>query len=252
MKLSSIVIAKNEESNIRRCIESQQNCIDEIIVLVDNDTTDNTFEISKSYKNVKAHLVKWQGYSSTKNIAISMTSNNWILWIDADEEITPELSEELKTFKNTNPDYLAYSIPRKAYFLGKWIKHSGWYPGRVTRLFNKSNGKFNANAVHEQLEFAGKTGKLSGNLNHYTDPSIHHYFEKYNHYTSLAAGELSNKGKKFSLSDIILRPLSIFIKMYLLKAGFLDGIQGFILAAFSSSYVFTKYCKLWELEKNNK
>ena len=252
INLSSIIIAKNEESNIRRCIESQRGCIDEIIVLVDDSTTDKTFEIAKSYKGVKAHRVIWQGYSATKKMGISMSSNEWIFWIDADEEITPELSDELVKFKESVPAFIAYSIPRKAYFLGKWIKHSGWYPGRVIRLFNKTRVKFNKKAVHEQLEFTGLAGKFHSNLIHYTDPTIHHYFEKYNVYTSLAAQELLNRGKKSSIFHILLRPIGIFIKMYLLKAGFLDGIRGFILAVFSSSYVFTKYCKLWELEKNKK
>ena len=252
MKLSSIVIAKNEESNIRRCLESQKDCIDEIVVLVDNSTTDKTFEIAKTFTGVIAHRVIWQGYSETKKTAIKFTSNDWIFWIDADEEISPELCEELKNFKKSVPAFNAYSVPRKAYFLGKWIKYSGWYPGRVIRLFNKNKANFNKNAVHEQLEFSGSAGKLKQDLNHFTDPSIHHYFEKYNRYTSLAAEELFSKGKKFSILDIVLRPIGIFIKMYLLKTGFLDGIQGFMLAVFSSSYVFTKYCKLWELEKNKK
>jgi glycosyltransferase involved in cell wall biosynthesis len=252
LKLSSIVIAKNEESNIRRCIESQLDCIDEIIVLIDESTTDRTIEIAKSYPAIKFEIVKWRGYAETKTYGISIAGNNWIFWIDADEAITPELSEEVKEFKKSVPSFTAYSIPRKAYFLGKWIKHSGWYPGRVTRLFNRNEVRFNNYSVHEQLEVEGITGKLRHDLEHYTDPSIHHYFEKYNRYTSLAANELYKTGKNFYFSDILLRPAGIFLKMYFLKAGFLDGIHGFMLAVFSSSYVFTKYCKLWELEKTKK
>jgi (heptosyl)LPS beta-1,4-glucosyltransferase len=252
MNLSSIIIAKNEESNIKRCIESQLDCIDEIIILIDDTSTDKTFDFAASYSAVRAQRVKWQGYSETKKYGISLTSNDWVFWIDADEEITPELSEEIKEFKKSVPAFTAYSVPRKAYFLGKWIKHSGWYPGRVTRLFNKNEVKFNDNPVHEELKVEGITGKLKHDLNHYTDPSIHHYFEKYNRYTSLASEELLSKGKRFSVLDVLLRPTGVFVKMYLLKAGFLDGVQGFILAVFSSSYVFTKYCKLWELEKNKK
>lgn len=252
MKLSSVVIAKNEEENIGRCIESQLSCIDEIIVLVDESSKDKTFDIAGSFSSVKVRKVSWLGYSETKKHGLTFTANDWIFWIDADESITPELSEEIKEFKKSVPAYTAYSVPRRAYFLGKWIKHSGWYPGRVTRLFNKNEVNFNNNNVHEQLEVDGITGKLRSDLEHYTDPSIHHYFEKYNNYTSLAAEELFSKGKRTSISDILLRPAGIFIKMYLIKAGFLDGIHGFILAVFSSSYVFTKYCKLWEIERNKK
>lgn len=252
MKLSSVVIAKNEEENIGRCIESQLGCIDEITVLVDDTSIDRTFDIAASFSSVNVRRVGWLGYSETKKKGLTFTTNDWIFWIDADETITPELCEEIKEFKKSVPAFTAYSVPRRAYFLGKWIKHSGWYPGRVTRLFNKHEVNFNNNNVHEQLEVDGITGKLKSDLEHYTDPSIRHYFEKFNNYTSLAAEELYNKGKRTAISDILLRPAGIFIKMYMIKAGFLDGIHGFMLALFSSSYVFTKYCKLWELERNKK
>lgn len=250
IKISSIIIARNEESNISRCIESQLNCIDEIIVLVDDRTTDNTLKTACSYKNTKCEVVKWEGYSATKQYAVNLTSNEWVLWIDADEVITPALSKEINIFKYSNPLYDAYSVPRIANFLGRWIKHSGWYPGRVTRLFNKKKVKFSNKDVHEGLVVNSTIGKFTNDLEHYTDPNIKHYFEKFNYYTTLAAEELNKKGKRFRISDITLRPFIFFLKMYLIKAGFLDGIQGFILAVFSSAYVFVKYCKLWELNKN--
>ncbi len=247
MKLSSIIIAKNEENNIERCIESQLPCIDEIFVLVDKNSSDRTLEIVKGFNKVKFEVVEWMGYAKTKQYAVGLTSNDWVLWIDADEAVTKKLSDELNEFKNSDPKYVAYSIPRKAYFLGKWIKHSGWYPGRVVRLFNKNKVKFNDNDVHEQLIYEGESGRLMNDIDHYTDPNMFHYFEKFNRYTTLAANELEFKNYKFSLSDLIIRPAFIFIKMFFLKKGFLDGMHGFILAIFSSLYVFTKYAKLWEL-----
>ena len=248
IKISSVIIAKNEEANISRCIESQLECIDEIVVLVDIKTTDRTFEIAKSYPGVKVQAVNWMGYSGTKEYGVSMASNIWILWIDADEVLTKELSGEILNFKRTVPRFPAYSVPRKAYFLGKWIKHSGWYPGRVTRLFDKNKVSFSDNDVHEHLVVNGSTGELKSDLEHYTDPTIHHYFEKFNRYTTLAAEEMAKQGKEYKLSDIIIRPVFIFKKMYFFRLGFLDGIQGFILAVFSAAYVFTKYCKFWELK----
>jgi hypothetical protein len=173
------------------------------------------------------------------------------LWIDADEVITTELSKELIKFKTLSPNFTAYSIPRKAFFLGRWIKHSGWYPGRVTRLFNKHEVKFSENDVHEHLLVNGETGKLNSDLEHYTDPNIYHYYQKFNRYTTLAAEELVKRGKSFKIIDILLRPIVIFVKMYFIKLGFLDGMQGFILAVFSSAYVFTKYCKFWELKNKD-
>ena len=246
IKISTIIIAKNEERNIRRCIESQLECIDEIIVLVDDKSEDKTLEVVQSFPEVHTVIAEWKGYAKTKELALSLTSNDWILWIDADEAVTKELSKELIDFKKSHPIYPAYSVPRKAFFLGKWIKHSGWYPGRVIRLFKKDEVQFSDKEVHEDLIVNGETGKLKNNLEHFTDPSIYHYFEKFNRYTTLAAEELKKKNKKAGLNDILLRPFFIFIKMYIVKRGFLDGIHGFILAIFSSLYVFTKYCKLWE------
>lgn len=248
IKLSSIVIAKNEEENIARCLQSQLNCIDQIIVLIDDTTDDNTLNVVKSFSNVKYEIVKWLGYVKTKELALTKTTNDWILWIDADEEITYELSNELNEFKLSQPEYSAYSIPRKAYFLGKWIKHCGWYPARAIRLFNKNEVKFSDKEVHENL-IVSRVGKLKNHLNHYTDPTISHYYEKFNIYTTIAAKELRGKNKTVTINDLLFRPLFLFIKMYIFKLGFLDGFHGFALSIFSANYVFTKYAKLWELNK---
>lgn len=252
IKISSIITAKNEEANIRECINRQLNCIDEIIVIVDDKTTDKTLDIVKEFPQVKYEVKRWKGFAETKKYAASLANTDWILWIDADEVISDELSKEIQNFKNTHPDYNIYEIPRKAYFLGKWILHSGWYPGYVHRLFNKNKVSFNNKKVHEGLDYSGQSGRLKGDILHYTDRNINHYFSKFNSYTSLAANSLFEEKKKFRITDILLRPVFMFLKMYILKAGFLDGIQGFILAVFSSLYVFTKYCKLWELERKSK
>ncbi len=252
MKLSSIIIAKDEEINIKRCIESQVGVIDDLVVIVDSSTTDKTFEIAASFENVNAEIVEWKGYGAAKNYALSKTKYNWVLWIDADEELTVELKKELQEFKKNEPQFNSYQIARRAFFLGRWIKHSGWYPSRVTRLFNKNYVSFNTKAVHENLIASGESGLLKKDLNHYTDPSINHYFKKFNTYTTLAAEDLHSIGKRASLADIIIRPVFLFLKMYIFKRGFLDGLHGFILAVFSSTYVFTKYCKLWELNRTDK
>ncbi len=251
VKISSVILAKNEEKNIARCIKSQLECIDEIILLIDEETVDGTLEIAKSFPEVNYFLVKWEGYAKTKQKGVEKATHDWIFWIDADEVITKELCDELNEIKKSVPAHKAYKVARKAYFLGKWIKHSGWYPGYVTRLFNKNFAYFNSNEVHEGLIVKGETGKLENDLEHYTDPDINHYFEKFNRYTTLAAEELFKAGKNASLNDLLFRPFFVFIKMYFIKKGFLDGLHGFILAVFSSAYVFTKYAKLWEL-KNRK
>lgn len=247
--LSAIIIAKNEEHNIRRCLDSLIDVIDDIIVIIDYSTTDNTFKFVSEYPGINCEIVDWKGFAETKNYALSKTKNDWVLWIDADEELTQELKSELTFFKDSVPEFVAYSIARRAYFLGRWIKHSGWYPANVVRLFNKKSARFNNKTVHEGLVIEGKVGTLKNDLNHYTDPNIQHYFNKFNNYTSLAAEELFRKGKNFSLFDLLLRPLFLFLKMYIFRLGFLDGLQGLILAFFSSFYVFTKYAKLWELNR---
>ncbi len=252
-KISSIIIAKNEAENIGRCIESQLNCIDEIILIVDSQTTDNTAEIAGKFENVKIEITDWKGYSATKQFAVEKATNQWIFWIDADEEVTPELCDELNEWKKSGEEkFSAYKVARRAFFLGRWIKHSGWYPGRVTRLFNKHKARFNDNQVHEGLQVEGAIANLKNDLNHYTDPDIEHYYEKFNRYTSLAAEEMFKAGKTSALSDLIIRPLFLFFKMYILKKGFLDGKEGFMLAVFSSNYVFTKYAKLTEMNKTRK
>ena len=249
IKLSSIIIARDEEVNIARCIKSQENVVDDIVVIVDSRTADRTEQIASSFRNVNCEIVEWKGYAATKTYALSKTKYDWVLWIDADEEITHELAEELKLFKQSEHEFNAYEVARRAFFLGKRIKHGGWYPARVTRLFNKKYISFNEKEVHEHLKNEGTVGRLQNDLNHYTDPTIEHYFTKYNIYTTLAAKELFEKGKRANVIDIIIRPVFLFCKMYIFRLGFLDGLYGLILAVFSTSYVFTKYCKLWELNR---
>jgi len=250
IKISSIVIARDEEKNILRCLKSQINVIDDIVVLVDSRTNDLTYKLAMGCQKTYCEIIDWKGYAATKAYALSKTQYDWVLWIDADEEITPELIDELQKIKLVNPLFNVYDLARRAFFLNKWIRHSGWYPGRVARFFNKKYVLFDDKDVHEGLIYEGNLGHLKNDLNHYTDPSIEHYLLKFNIYTSLAANELFNNGKQYKIMDILIRPIVLFIKMYILKFGFLDGLHGLILAIYSSGYVFTKYCKLWELNRN--
>lgn len=249
MELSAIIIAKNEEHNLDVCLKSMINIFEDIVVIIDSSTTDNTLAVTSKYPMVNCEVLEWQGYARTKSYAVSKTKHDWVFWIDADEELTKELADELIRFKQSSPKYTCYDVARRAFFLGKWIKHSGWYPARIKRFFNKKYVSFDDKQVHEGLIVDGEIGSLKNDLNHYTDPSIEHYFTKFNSYTSLAAKELNAKNRKASLSDILLRPLFLFLKMYIFRRGFLDGLHGFILAVFSSVYVFAKYCKLWELNR---
>jgi glycosyltransferase involved in cell wall biosynthesis len=246
-RISAIVITKNEAENIRECLASLQ-WVDEIVV-VDAESTDDTTSQAKAFTG-KVFVRRWEGYSAAKNFALSQCTNEWVLWIDADERVTPELREEILMTLAGNRDANGFEIPRLANFLGKWICHGGWYPGYVLRLFRRTAGRFNDRQVHEGVLVEGRIGRLNNHLLHYTDRSLQHYFEKFNRYTSLAAEELHRKGRRFYLWDLLLRPAWFFFRMYVLKTGFLDGLQGFILASLSAAYVFAKYAKLWETQKS--
>ncbi len=249
-KLTVIIITLNEEQNISECLSGVM-WADEIIV-ADSFSTDKTVEIAKTFTD-KVIQFEWKGYSAAKNYALQLAQNNWVLSLDADERVTPELSIEIQSIlESAGGSFDGYEIARRAYFLGKWIKHCGWYPGYTTRLFKKNMGSFNSSLVHERLDLKGKLGRLKNDLLHYTDRNIFQYFEKFNRYTTLAAGEMAGKGKKFRITDLIFRPLFTFGKMYFIRSGWLDGLHGLILSVFSATYVFTKYAKLWELKINKK
>lgn len=247
--LSAIVITKNEAKNIAECLKSLS-FVDNIVV-VDSESVDGTVNIAKQFTD-KVFVTEWKGYSETKQYALERVSGEWVLWVDADERVTPELASEIRKLVKKNLSFSGYRIPRKAYFLGKWIRHGGWYPGYVVRLFRRECGRFNSASVHEGLIVEGNIGTLKESLLHYTDDSIHHYFQKFNTYTSLAAKDLNKRNRGVSLSDLFFRPAHMFVKMYILKWGFLDGMEGFILSVFSACYVFAKYAKLWELKQKRK
>ncbi len=242
--LSVILITKNEEQNIDACLASVR-FADEIIV-VDAGSTDATVKKAKRLTK-KVFVRPWEGYGAAKNFALNHATGDWIFWIDADERVPEALQTEIAAVVESSAGLFdAYSVPRRANFLGRWIRHCGWYPGRVTRLFRKGSGTFTESKVHERLVVEGKEGMLHSDLLHYTDPTLKGYFEKFNKYTSLASDELAGEGREFDIGQITIRPVWTFFRMYVLRLGFLDGIQGFILCVLSACYVFTKYAKLWE------
>lgn len=219
------------------------------IIVVDSHSTDNTVKLVKKFTE-KVFVKEWLGYAGAKNFALDNTTSDWILWLDADERVTPELALEIKrVISEDNDEYMGYEVARRAYFLGKWIKHCGWYPGYVTRLFKRSAVKFNEMRVHEKLEILGKVGRLSSDILHYTDDTLFHYLVKFNRYTTLAAEDLADCGKRSSFFDLLIRPPYLFFKMFFLRGGFLDGMHGFILSLISANYVFVKYAKLRETSR---
>ncbi len=246
-KLSVIIITYNEESNITDCLELVK-WADEIIV-VDSNSTDKTIELAKKYTD-KIYTLENSLYAESKNFALDKTVNDWILSVDADERVTNELKEEILNVLSSSDSLNAYYLNRKSYFINKFIKHCGWYPDYILRLFNKSAGiRFSDSKVHEKAIYKGEKGKLKSLLLHYTDMTFEHYWKKMNNYSTYSAEELHASKKKASNIDIIFRPAFAFFKMYFLKLGILDGYTGFILCVLSGMHVFYKYSKLYYLSK---
>jgi glycosyltransferase involved in cell wall biosynthesis len=245
-KLSVVVITRDEERNIEACLESVHWANE--IVVVDTGSTDRTLELAQRFR---PRLVSfpWQGFGAAKAHAVSQASHEWIFSLDADERVTPDLAAEIENVVRTDgAGFDAYSVRRRAYFLGRWMKHGGWYPGWVVRLFRRSAGTFDSAVVHEEVHVSGKTGRLAGELLHFTDPSFDHYLGKFNRFTSLGALRLRADGQRGHWRDMVIRPPLAFMRMYLARRGFLDGSHGLLLALLSAGAVFTKYAKLWELD----
>lgn len=245
MILSVCIICFNEEQNIRRCLESVT-WADEIIV-VDSMSQDKTAEIAKEYTD-KVYQKTWVGYVDQKNFAISKTNGNWILSVDADEEITSTLRDEIlaETAKDDAKD--GYRIPRRSFYQGRWINHSGYYPDKQLRLFRRERGYWTGGRVHERVEVQGSVGDLKKDLLHYPYKGvISGQLQTVNSFSSLIAEDMYERGRRYHISLLLLRPTFKFFEVYLLKLGFLDGLAGFIIAITSSYAMFVRYVKLREL-----
>ena len=223
--LSVSIITKNEENNIQRCLDSVK-WADEIIV-VDSGSTDATLEICKTY-NCKIIKTEWQGFGKTKQIGVNTAANDWILSIDADEEVTDELKIKiLELIQSTK--FHAFNVKRVSYYLKKRIKYSGWQTDYPLRLFNKKHGNFNNATVHESVIMDSDTVSIIKEVMlHYPFPTINSHINKINHYSQLGAKNLFDNNKKTTLVFALINGIGKFIKMYLIKKGFLDGKEGFI------------------------
>ncbi|MBI9072008.1 MAG: glycosyltransferase family 2 protein [Melioribacteraceae bacterium] len=241
--LSAVIITKNEETNIGRCLESIKDLVSEIVI-VDSNSTDKTIEICKSY-GCNISQIEWKGFGLAKKFAVDSASSDWVFSIDADEEVTPELAREIEVVMG-NPKYNIYKIKRNSFFLGKKIKHCGWDNDYPKRLFNRKFGNFNYAIVHETIIINGERGTIEAPLNHFSYPTIKLHMEKMNLYSELGAEEYFNEGRKTTLISALLNGLFKFIKMYFIKLGFLDGVHGFILSVNSAYGIFLKYIKLWD------
>ncbi len=240
MKITATIIALNEERNIARAIESLR-CSDEIVV-VDSGSIDRTVELAQ---NLGARVVEaeWRGFAGQKNWAAEQASNDWILSLDADEALSEALEAEIWSLKKSGPRYDAYTMPRLARYLGRWILHSGWYPDRKVRLYDRRKAKWVGDFVHESVVVSGNVGKLDGNLLHFTCDSLSEHVKTMERYTTLAAQEMAARQMRVPLSRVILDPAWTFLKTYFLQRGFLDGLEGLTIAYMAAFYTFLKYSK---------
>lgn len=240
MKISATIVTLNEERNIARAIESLR-CADDVLV-VDSGSTDRTREIACG---LGARVIEepWRGYARQKNYAAERASFDWILCLDADEAVGEELATEILALKRGEPALAGYSFPRLARYLGRWIRHGGWYPDRKIRLYNRTKAKWVGDYVHESVEASGPVGELHGDLLHFTCDSLSQHLRTLDRYTSLAARELIAQRKPVPWPRLALDPAWTLFRTYVLRMGFLDGPQGIAIAWMAALYTFLKYAK---------
>lgn len=244
--ISACIVTLNEESCIRNCLESVR-WADEIIV-VDSFSTDKTVDICRNYTE-RVYQRAWPGFIEQKNYAIGLAKNEWLLCLDADERLSPELILEMQEAIRNPGDTVGFLFPRRAFYLNRWIYHGDWYPNYQLRLFRKGFGQFQGINPHDKVFVKGKTRYLKGDIYHFTYKNFSHQLRTIDNYSNIFA-DLSEHDKAFSLLQLIFRPFYKFIRGYFLKRGFLDGLPGFIIATSSAFYVFVKQVKLWEQLQN--
>lgn len=247
--VSAVLISFNEENRIAGCLKSLS-WADEIVV-VDSGSTDKTMEIAREY-TCKLFTVSWKGFGPQKQAAVDLASHTWVLNVDCDERVTPELAEEIRSIVGLSGVHAGYSIPRRTFIGGKEIRHCGWYPDRTVRLFDRTRGRFSDQLVHERVIVQGMTGRCEHHLLHYSFDGIGDMLSKMDRYSDLSAREMYEAGRSSGLPDITVRPLFAFLKTYLFRGGFLDGVEGLMVAVSGALHVFVKYLKLRELRKDRR
>ena len=242
--ISCVTIVYNEEHNIRECLETAT-WMDEIIV-VDSFSTDETKEIAQLYtKNI--YQRSWNGFGRQKNFAIEKVTSAWVFILDADERISSELREEIEILLSSanSASSIAYAVPRRNMLYGQWVRWGGAYPDYQIRLFRTGTAKYNQVEIHENLLISGSVGTLQSHLTHFTENRISDHFKKIGYYTSLAAKEKQKVRATVYWYHLVVNPFVVFLKTYLFKKGFKDGIRGVIFAVHAGMYTFLKYAKLW-------
>ena len=250
MSLSVILITKNEEANLKDCLESVS-FANEIIV-VDSQSSDKTQEIAKSFGAKLEITADWPGFGPQKNRALNLATQEWVLSIDADERVTPELKKEILAVISSKESANCYAIPRSSWYCGRFMKHSGWYPDYVDRLFKRGTAKFSDHLVHERLLPSGSVGQLQNHFLHYSFKDFSQVLKKIDTYSTASAEQAYLKGKRSSVGKAVGHGLWAFFRTYVLRLGFLDGAQGLALAISNAEGTYYRYIKIWLLEQSGK
>jgi len=247
MGLSVILITKNEEANLKDCLESISFANE--IIIVDSQSTDQTINIAKSYGAKLEITNDWPGFGPQKNRALNLATQDWVLSIDADERVTPELQKEILDVIQSSPSHDCYAIPRSSWYCGRFMKHSGWYPDYVDRLFKRGTAKFSDHLVHERLLPDGEVVRLKNHFLHYSFKDFSQVLRKVEVYSTASAAEAFKKGKRSSIGKAISHAIWAFFKTYFLRLGFLDGPQGLALAISNAEGTYYRYIKIWLLQQ---
>ena len=250
MTLSVCIITLNEEANIVRTLDSVRAIASEVIV-VDSGSTDSTVRLAQE-RGARVFVEPWKGFAAQKNSALAKATADWILSLDADEEVSPELASSIRTLlqSGTTAPFAGYTMNRRNMYMGRWIKRSGYYPDPKLRLLRRGAAEFELRAVHEDIKMTGKLGHLQGDLIHHAYPTLEGFIEHANRYSSLGAEMVVAEGPAgFSMLNIVLRPFVRFIYSYFFRLGFLDGREGLLVLMTHAGYVSWKYAKAWELSQ---
>lgn len=245
-KLSVILITKNEAANIRACLESVA-WADEIVV-VDSGSTDGTVAIAREF-TFHVHEHDWPGFGRQKNRALDYASGDWVLSLDADERVTPELRTAIEAALRNADACAAYRVSRLSSYCGRFMRHSGWYPDLIVRLFRRGAARFSDDLVHERLLVEGRIGQLDGELLHYAFDNAEEVLHKMDRYSTAGAQMLYQRGRNATLGGAVLRGLWSFVRTWVLRGGFLDGREGFMLAVSNAEGTYYRYIKLMLLNR---
>jgi glycosyltransferase involved in cell wall biosynthesis len=245
--LSVTIIARDEEDRIGDAIRSVS-FANEIIVL-DSGSRDRTVSICRSL-GARVIETDWPGYVTQKNRALDHVNHEWVLSLDADERVSPELAESIRTVLNDGPRSDGYAVARRQWYLGRWIRHSGWYPNRSVRLFRRGKGRWIGLELHERVELDGTVGRLSGDLLHLSYRNLSDHLKTIDRYSTLFAQEGRTRGRRARWWDLVFRPPLFFLKRYFLSLGFLDGVHGVIICGMGAFYTHCRWSKLFELQRS--